>query len=152
VNGEEATMAKKRKDGWSVRVTGEFDNDLDEEIFEELKNHSFLGGFFEWMGSPDGQLCDEVTQAVWQRLKTVDVDAANRKLLWEDGSLLGIEESVQRLNLEYPQFPLEPIESSLTSWLEMEFSPESYSQEQLDELDRLTAAWVKDHERRRTAP
>ena len=116
-------MAKKRKDGWSVRVTGEFDNDLDEEIFEELKNHSFLGGFFEWMGSPDGQLCDEITQAIWQRLKTVDVDAANRKLLWEDGSLLGIEESVQRLNLEYPQFPLESIESPLPRGSKWSFPP-----------------------------
>jgi hypothetical protein len=27
----------------------------------------------------------------------------------------------------------------------MEFAPESYSQEQLDELDRLTEEWIDEH-------
>jgi hypothetical protein len=29
-------------------------------------------------------------------------------------------------------------------WLQMEFAPETYSQDKLDELDRLTEKWVDD--------
>lgn len=97
------------------------------------------------MDSPEGQLADEVREVTWQRLENVDVDAADRKLIWEDGKRLSIDESVQRIHDEYPEFPRELIEGRLISWLDMEFVPETYSQEQLDELDRLTEAWINDH-------
>jgi hypothetical protein len=35
-------------------------------------------------------------------------------------------------------------------WLEMEFAPPAYARETLDELDRLTEAWVEDHQRKPT--
>ncbi len=41
--------------------------------------------------------------------------------------------------------PVELIETHLIAWLEMEFTPKIYSQEQIDELDRLTETWVDDH-------
>jgi hypothetical protein len=33
----------------------------------------------------------------------------------------------------------------------MEFAPPDYSEEQLDELDRLTEKWIDDHERQAEA-
>jgi len=109
------------------------------------ENNPFIEGLFEYMDSPEGQLADEVREVTWQRLENVDVDAADRKLIWEDGKRLSIDESVQRIHDEYPEFPRELIEGRLISWLDMEFVPETYSQEQLDELDRLTEAWINDH-------
>lgn len=97
------------------------------------------------MDSPEGQLSDEVRELVWQSLKNVDVDASARKLIWEDGKQLSIDESVQRIHEDYPEFPLDLIEDKLIGWLEMEFAPESYSRQQLDELDRLTEEWIDDH-------
>ena len=135
-------MVKKRKDGWSVQQSVPLD-------IEDFVAHSPLGGFFEWMGSPEAELCEEVTFAVWGRLRSVSVDAEGRNLLWEDGSTLGLGESVQRLHHEYQEYPLDLVESSLTSWLEMEYVPEDYSEEQIDDLDRLTAAWLEDYQRRR---
>jgi hypothetical protein len=79
----------------------------------------------------------------------VDVDAKARKLIWADGKRLSIDESVQRIHADYSQFPAERIEDRLISWLEMGYAPENYSQQQLDELDRLTERWIKDHYRRR---
>ena len=111
-------------------------------IFE---NNPFIEGLFEYMDSPRGQLSDEVREITWPLLENVDVDAVNRKLLWDDGKRLSIDESVQRIHRQYLQFPVEMIETHLVSWLEMEFAPESYSQEQLDELDRLTETWIDDH-------
>ena len=75
----------------------------------------------------------------------VDVDAIHQKLIWKDGKRLSIDESVKRLGDDYPDFPPELIETHLIAWLEMEFAPESYSQEQLHELDQLTEKWVNAH-------
>jgi hypothetical protein len=111
-------------------------------IFE---NNPFIEGLFEWMDSPEGQLSDEVRDLAWQSLQNVDVDASDRKLVWDDGKRLSIDESVQRIHREYPEFPLDLIEDHLIGWLEMEFAPQSYTQEQLDELDQLTEAWIDDH-------
>ena len=121
----------KKKSGWSGW-----------NIFE---NNPFIEGFAEWMDSSDGELFDEVRDLTWQSLKNVDVDASARKFIWEDGKRLSIDQSVQRIHADYPQFPLDLIEDKVIAWLEMEFAPESYSQEQLDELDRLTEKWIDEH-------
>jgi len=62
-----------------------------------------------------------------------------------DGKRLSIDQSVQRIHADYPEFPLDLIEYKIIAWLEMGFAPESYSQEQLHELDRLTEQWIDDH-------
>ena len=110
-----------------------------------FENNPFIEELFEWMDSSRGQLSDAVREAAWQVLEKVDVDATNRKLIWEDGRRLSIDESVQRIHSDYPELPVELIETHLIAWLEMEFSPKTYSQQQLDELDRLTETWVNNH-------
>jgi hypothetical protein len=65
-----------------------------------------------------------------------------------DRKRLGLDESVQHIHTDYPNFPREFIETRLISWLDSEYAPESYSPEQLDELDRLTERWINDHSRR----
>ena len=109
------------------------------------ENNPFIDGLFEWMDSPRGQLSDEVREVTWHCLGKVDVDATHRKLVWEDGRRLSIDESVQRVLGDYPDFPVELIETHLIAWLEMVFTPKTYSQEQIDELDRLTEKWVNNH-------
>ena len=119
---------------------------MNKEREESLFEHNpFIEALFEWMDSPRGQLSDEVREAAWQRLEKVDVDATHRKLIWEDGRRLSIDESVQRIHGDYPELPVELIETHLIAWLEMEFAPKTYSQVQLDELDRSTEKWVNDH-------
>jgi hypothetical protein len=116
-----------------------------------FEDNPFLEGLGDWMDSPEGELSSEVSEAVWMLLEKVDVDAKHRKLIWEDGERLSITESVQRIHADYPAFPLELIETHLIGWLEMDFAPPTYSQEQLDELDRLTEKWIEDHERQARA-
>ena len=118
----------KKQSGWSV-----------------FHSNPFIEGFLEWMNSPEGQLSDEVRELTWRSLQNVDVDASQRKLVWDDGKRLSIDASVQRIHREYPEFPLDLIEEHLIGWLEMDFAPEDYSQEQLDELDRLAEAWIDEH-------
>jgi hypothetical protein len=118
----------------------------EESLFE---NNAFIEGLMEHMSSPRGQLSDEVREVTWQILEEVDVDAADRKLIWDDGKRLSIDESVQRIHQEYPEYPVDLIEARVVSWLEMEFTPEVWTQDQMDELDRLTEAWVDDHNSQR---
>ena len=120
----------------------------DQHPFED---NPFLDDFLDWMGSAEGELSNAVSDAVWTLLEKVDVDAKHRKLIWEDGQRLSIAESVQRIHANRPDFPLELIEEHLIGWLEMEFAPPTYSQQQLDELDRLTEKWIEDHERKAEA-
>jgi len=111
-----------------------------------LENNPFVDDFLEWMGSPEGQSDIEALDVVWLLLERTDIDAKKRKIIWEDGKRLSITESVQRIQKEYPDIAPDLIEEKIVFWLET-FSPETYSQEQFDELDRLTDQWIDDHER-----
>jgi len=116
-----------------------------------LEDNPFVEDFLAWMNSPEGALSDAAHETVWTLLEKADVDAKKRKIIWQDGQRLSITESVQRIHADYPDFPLELIETHLIGWLEMEFAPPSYSEKQLDELDRLTEKWIDDHERQAEA-
>jgi ABC-type Fe3+ transport system substrate-binding protein len=115
-------MGKPRKKSWSSNGD-EMEGD---SIFA---NNPFLEGLLDWMGSPEGQQHIELSDDLWVLLEDVQVDAKQRLLIWPDAERLTIDQSVQRI-------------------LETGYDPEDYSQEQLDELDKLTERWVKDHERR----
>ena len=104
------------------------------------------------MDCPEGELSGEVSDTVWMLLEKADVDPKNRKIIWEDGKRLSIAQSVQRIHAACPDFPLAMIESHLIGWLEVEFAPPTYSQKQLDELDRLIEKWIDAHERQAEAP
>jgi hypothetical protein len=119
---------------------------------ERRENHPFedkpfVDDFVDWMGSAKGQLSIDVSDVVWTLLEKADVDAKNRKIIWPDGKRSSIAESVKHIHADYPDFALDLIEDHLIGWLEMGFAPPSYSEEQLDELDRLTEKWVEDHRR-----
>ena len=112
-----------------------------------FEDNPFIEGFFDWMDSAEGGLSGEALDIVWTLLENADVDAKNRQIIWDDGKRRSITESAQHIHANYPELPLELIESMVIGWLEMDFAPETYSREQLDELDRLTEKWIKDHER-----
>ena len=87
------------------------------------------------------------SDVVWMVLKEADVDAKDRKIIWQDRQRLSFAGSVKRIHADYPDFAIDLIEDHLIGWLEMGFAPPSYSQEQLDGLDQLTEMWVEDHRR-----
>jgi hypothetical protein len=107
----------------------------------------FVEGLLDWMDSPDGELSIEVMDTIFPVLEELEVDAKGRKIIWVDGTRLSIDETLQRIHADHPQFPIEQIEDRLVSWLEMGYAPEHYSQQQLEELDHLTEQWIEDHYR-----
>ena len=73
-----------------------------------------------------------------------------RKFLWPDAKRLDLDQSVRRINQQYPDFPKDKIEEFLIYWIQELYVPEGYSESQMDELERLTEQWAKDHERQST--
>jgi hypothetical protein len=97
------------------------------------------------MGSPEGQQRIEIHDVLWDLLADVQLDAKQRKLIWPDAERLDLEQSIQRVQKKYPNFPCDEVEEFLLDWIDMGYDPENYSQAQLDELDTLTERWVADH-------
>ena len=114
-------------------------------------NNPFLDGLFDWMDSPEGQQCIAVRDVLWDLLEDVHLDAKQRTLIWPDAEPLDLEQSIQRIQKEYPDFPRDEVEEFLLDWIDMGYDPENYSQAQLDELDSLTERWVADHLRKKKA-
>src|SRR5580704_6079421 len=106
--------------------------------------------FLEWMVSPDGQTAGEVSGLVFATLENASVDAKRRKIIWAAGERLSIEQSAERIRAEHPDRPRELIEISLCSWFEHRL-PESGSERQINELDRLFGPWIRDRERKSRA-
>jgi hypothetical protein len=115
-----------------------------------FEDNPFVEGLLEWMGSPEGQHSVDALDVVFAALEKADVDARRRKIVWEDGKRLSIPESADRIRAEYPDLSREAIETHVVGWLE-NFAPESYSERQLEELDRLTEKWLDDYERKSEA-
>jgi hypothetical protein len=129
------------KNKWRVQDPG----DSDDNIFA---NNPFLEDLLEWRDSPEGEQFAELADTLCDLMEDVQLDAEQRKFIWPDGQHLGIDQSVQRIQKQYPDFRRDWIEEYLIDWMEMDYAPEHYSQAQLDELDRLTTRWVADHTRR----
>jgi hypothetical protein len=132
-NAEEVIIANKTKDGWSVRVTGEFDS-------------AFLTDIFEDLDAEENQPAFELQGVLIERMADAGVDAQTRDILWADGQRLSLRASIERLGREYPGYPFDLLERQFIVWLES-FSPESYTQAQLDELDTLCEDWLDDYAR-----
>jgi hypothetical protein len=133
LRGEEVAIAKKRKNGWSARVTGDFDSEL-------------LGDIFDDLDSEEIQLAFEVQDVLQERLTQADVNPKAREIIWEDGQRLSLRDSIQRLALECPQYPFEMLERQLTVWLEHS-PPEYCSPAQLADYEALSERWLDDYAR-----
>jgi len=112
-----------------------------------FEDNPFVDDFLEWMGSSEGQHSVDALDVVFAALAKADVDARRRKIVWEDGKRLSIEQCADRIHAAHPDVPRESIETHVVGWLE-NFAPESYSERQLGELDRLTETWLDDYERK----
>lgn len=112
-----------------------------------FENNPFLEGFADWMDSPEGELSGRVSDAVWELLEAASIDASKRQIIWEDGQVLDIGQSVQRILKANPDFPLPLIETHLLAWLEEGFVPVGYSQQQMDRFESSVERWLRDYQR-----
>jgi hypothetical protein len=79
--------------------------------------------------------------AVWLCSSENGDDARQRKIVWADGKRLSIEQSAERIHAGHPGMPGDLIETHVLGWLES-CAPASYSERQLEKLDRLIESWT----------
>jgi hypothetical protein len=119
----------------------------------QLQDNIFVGNpFFDdllaWRHSPEGEQFGEFSDTLCDIMEDVQLDARKRQFIWPDGKRLDLDQSVARIQAQYPDFRGDWIEEYLIDWIDMDYAPQHYSEEQLDELDKLTAQWIADHSRR----
>ena len=117
---------------------------------QPVENGSFPDDSVDWMDTPEGQQSIEALDLVFGALAHAGVDAGQRKIVWADGKQLSIEQSVARIHAGHPGVARDLIETHVLGWLES-CVPESCSEPQLEELDRLIEPWLYDYERRSRA-
>jgi hypothetical protein len=69
--------------------------------------------------------------------KDVDLDARERKFLWPD-SRLELDQSVRRINQQYPDFPEQRSKKFLIHWIQALYVPEFYSESQMTKTESLS--------------
>ena len=111
-----------------------------------FEDNPIIDGFLKWMDAPEGQQSIEALDLVFDALEHAGVDARQRKIVWADGKRLSIEQSAERIHAGHPGVPRDLIETHVLGWLES-CAPASYSERQLEELDRLIEPWLNDYER-----
>jgi len=109
-----------------------------------MPDETFCEEMSEWWDSPEGELWMEMSITLKELLKDVGLDAGQRKFLWPEANRLDLNQSVRRINQQYPGFPEDKIEEFLIDWIQTGYVPEGYSESQMDELERLTEQWVED--------
>jgi hypothetical protein len=143
--------AKGRPKGtWSYARGKSHKDEEPEAMVLWIPDDTFCEEMSEWVDSPEGQLWMDMSDTLEVLLKDVGLDARHRKFLWPDANRLDLQQCVRRINQQYPSFPEDKIEEFLIDWIQELYVPEGYSEPQMDELERLTQHWAKDHSRQST--
>ena len=121
--------------------------------FSVFDDNPFFEEMLEYVSSPEGILREQVRDMTWEMLSDVQVDTANRQLLWDSAdSALTPRQSANRINetvVPGQGVTVELIEEEIYGWLEMGYVPKDYTEQQMEELELAVAAWVADFEKSR---
>jgi hypothetical protein len=80
-------------------------------------------------------------------MKDAGIDAEERKLIWPDATRLDIDQSIRRINTQYPCFSEDNIKEFLIFWLQAPYVMlDGYSKSKTAKLERLHNRWVADLE------
>ena len=104
-------------------------------------------------GWREGERATEVLDTLLDLMDDVPVDVKQRQFVWPDAGRLNLQQCIEHIQKQCPDFRVEEIEGHLLYWIESGYNPENHSpeplaQERLDELERLSLQWVADHTRR----
>ena len=106
--------------------------------------NDFLEGFYEWLDSEEGETSMEAMDIVFETLENAKLDLKSRKIIWPDGSRLTIRQTIKRIHME-SGIDMDPIESHVIAWMEMDFVPEGLDEKQMEIFEYQINDWVNDH-------
>jgi len=101
----------------------------------------FLEGFLDWMGTREGLASMDALDCVFNALEGATVEVSERKIIWQDGQRLSIEQSVERIH-KHSGLDRQAILSHLIGWLQMEYEPEGLDADQMQRFEKQIDAWI----------
>ena len=112
----------------------------DEILREEI-------AFWSWSDTPEGQQWIEISDKLDVLMKDVGIDPEERKLIWPDAIRLDLDQSIRRINKQYPCFSEDTIKEFLIFWLQAPYVMlDGYSKSKMAKLERLHNRWITDLE------
>jgi hypothetical protein len=140
-------VKRRRKSGWDIdrrSIETEWEAALlqipDEILREEI-------AFWSWPDTSEGQQWIEISDKLDVLLKDVGIDPKERKLIWPDAIRLDLDQSIRRINKQYPCFSEDTIKEFLIFWLQAPYVMlDGYSKSRMAKLQRLHSRWVADLE------
>jgi hypothetical protein len=109
------------------------------------RSGGFGDDFSEWVGSSEGEDSMEVLDCVFNALDGARVDSFERRIIWPDGEILSIDQSVERIKKD-SGFDNQAILSHLIGWLQMEYTPEGFDEAQMERFENQIESWVEEYE------
>ena len=90
-------------------------------------------------------LFSEATEAVFTSLDSADIDLESRKIVWPDGEMLTVAQTVQRIHLQ-TEIKLEDIENHVLGWLEVGYDPpDNLDENEMEILENKIDKWIEDY-------
>jgi hypothetical protein len=105
----------------------------------------FLEDFLEWMGSPEGAESMDALDYVFNALDGARVDPVKRKIHWQNGENLSIDQSVDRISKD-SGLERQSILSHIIGWLQMDYTPEGLDEKQMELFENQIESWVEEYE------
>lgn len=102
-----------------------------EDPFEQLESELFEIAL---------QASDDVSMA----LDGASVDLDNRKIVWADGERLSIDQSAEKINSN-SKIDLNILQYHVILWLEMDYVPNDFNQEEMEIFEKQIHQWVEDY-------
>ena len=83
------------------------------------------------MDSPEGERATEVLDTLLDLMDDVQVDVKHRQFVWPDTGRLNLQQCIEHIQKQCPEFHVEEIEGHLLYWIEGGYNPENHSLEPL---------------------
>ena len=91
------------------------------------------------------EIAANAMDAVDEAFEGADIDLQAKKIIWNDGSRLTIEQSAQRIAMQSGE-DLIAITNHIINWLTMDFVPKGLTQKQMDAFEDKVDEWVNNYD------
>jgi hypothetical protein len=91
------------------------------------------------------EIAAKAMDAVDEAFEGADLDLQAKKIIWNDGSRLTIEQSAQRISMQSGE-DLIAITNHIINWLTMDFVPKGLTQKQMDAFEDKVDEWVNSYD------
>jgi hypothetical protein len=109
------------------------------------ESNDFYNGFFDWLGSEDGEAAWQAFDDVAESFIGADLDINERKIIWADGKRLTIDQSAKRIQ-QQSEAGLNVIKHQILLWLEMEFVPKGLKEKEMEVFEAQIGRWIEEYE------